>query len=160
MRSHAMLVISLALTACGQSGQTVSNIPEDAPTEAAKAALDAEAVATSLKAAGLPVEGLKVLTEATDSNNMMGRPGGYTSKVFFFDKRHEGEGTEPAEQNTIEVFPSEGEATARREYIEGVTKGMPFLTQYVIQSGPVLLRLDKAVTPTEAKEYEAALGKL
>lgn len=159
MRSLAILGV-LALAACGQSNDTVSNIPEAAQTEAPKATLDAAAVANGLKAAGLPVEGLNVLTEATDSNNMMGRPGGYTSKVFFFDKRHEGEGNEPAEQNTVEVFASEQDATTRREYIEGVTKGMPFLTQYMIQSGPTLLRLDKVITPTEAKEYEAALDKL
>lgn len=102
---------------------------------------------------------MNVLTEATDTNKMMGRPNGYTSKAFFVDQRHEGEGMEPAEQNTVEVFPTVEDATRRREYIEGVTKGMPMLTQYIIQTGPVLLRLDKVLTPSEAKEYEAALGK-
>lgn len=151
---------ALILAACGQSDETVSNIPETAQAEAPKTALDAAAVANSLKAAGLPLEGINVLTETSDSNNMMGRPGGYTSKAFFFDKRHEGEGNEPAEQNTIEVFVTEQDATARREYIEGVTKGMPFLTQYMIQSGPTLVRLDKAIKPSEAKEYEKALGRI
>ena len=106
------------------------------------------------------IGGIVVLTEETDDNNMMGRPGGYTSKVFFFDNRYEGEGMEPSEQNTIEVFPSEEDATRRREYIEGVTEGMPMFTQYMIQSGPVLMRLDKVMKPGEAKEYEAALGEL
>lgn len=159
MRSLAILGVFF-LAACGQSNDTVSNIPDTAQSETPKAALDAAAVANGLKVAGLPIEGINALTEATDSNNMMGRPGGYTSKAFFFDKRHEGEGNEPAEQNTIEVFASEQDATTRREYIEGVTKGMPFLTQYMIQSGTTLLRLDKVITPTEAKEYEAALAKL
>jgi hypothetical protein len=154
-----VLAGALALAGCGQSGDTVSNIPEEAESVPA-ATLDAGEAVEALKAAGLPVAGINVLTEATDANKMMGRPGGYTSKAFFFDQRHEGEGNEPAEQNTIEVFASEAEATKRREYIESVTEGMPFLMQYMIQSGPMLLRLDKALTPTEAKEYEAALGQL
>lgn len=154
-----VLAGALALAGCGQSADTVSNIPEDEPTVVASA-LDAGAAVEALKAAGLPVAGINAVTEATDTNNMMGRPGGYTSKAFFFDQRHEGEGDEPAQQNTIEVFANEADATKRREYIQSVTEGMPFLTQYMIQSGPMLLRLDKVMTPTEAKEYEAALGKL
>ena len=67
---------------------------------------------------------------------------------------------EPSEQNTIEVFASEEDATNRREYIERVTEDMPMLTQYMIQSGPILIRLDKVLTPSEAKEYETALSEL
>jgi hypothetical protein len=158
MKLYVLVVAgALALAACDQSSGTVSNIPEET---APAAPMDAGAVATSLKSAGLPIDGINVLTEATDDNKMMGRPGLYTSKVFFVDERHKGEGMEPAEQNTVEVFATEEDATKRREYIQGVTEAMPMFTQYMIQSGPVLVRLDKALTPTEAKEYEAALGKL
>ena len=150
----------LVLAGCGQSKETVSDIPEDEPTKVSVAARDAEGVVTALTEAGLPIGGIVVLTEETDDNNMMGRPGGYTSKVFFFDNRYEGEGMEPSEQNTIEVFPSEEDATRRREYIEGVTEGMPMFSQYRIQVGLVLMRLDKVMKPGEAKEYEAALGEL
>lgn len=149
--------VLLLLAACGQSSETVSNIPDDAPSAAVMEAVDAAGVADALKAAGLPIESVNVLTEATDDNKMMGRPGLYTSKVFFIDGRHKGEGIEPKEQNTVEVFANEEDATRRREYIEGVTKEMPMFTQYIIQSGATLVRLDKSLTPTEAKEYEAAL---
>ncbi len=149
----------LLLAACGQSSETVSNIPDDEPKASAQKAVDAAGVADALKAAGLPIESVNVLTESTDDNKMMGRPGLYISKVFFIDGRHKGEGIKPSEQNTVEVFASEEDATRRREYIEGVTKEMPMFTQYIIQSGQTLVRLDKSLTPTEAKEYEAALQK-
>jgi hypothetical protein len=151
--------VCLLLAGCGQSGETVSNIPDDEPSVVAREALDAAGIAEALKKAGLPVESITILTEATDENKMMGRPGLYTSKVFFIDGRHKGEGMEPNEQNTVEVFASEEDATRRREYIEGVTKEMPMFTQYIIQSGQTLVRLDKSLTPNEAKEYEAALEK-
>ena len=160
MQSHAVLFLMFVLAGCGQASETTTNIPAQATSPAPTAALDAGGVINALKATGLPITEVNVLTEATDTNKMMGRPNGYTSKAFFVDQRHEGEGVEPSEQNTVEVFPDADGATRRREFIEGVTKEMPMFTQYIIQSGPILLRLDKVVTPTEAKEYEEALAKL
>ena len=159
-KKSSLVASVLLLAACGQSSETVSNIPDEAPSAAATIARDAAGIAEALRVAGLPIESVNVLTEATDDNKMMGRPGLYTSKVFFVDGRHKGEGIEPTEQNTVEVFTSEEDATRRREYIEGVTKEMPMFTQYIIQSGQTLVRLDKSLTPTEAKEYEAAMKGL
>lgn len=152
------LVIALALAACApEKSETVSNIDATA-SPAAEMPLTAKAVADKLTAAGLPIENVVVVDEATDSNKLMGRPGQYVSKVYFGDRRHAGEGMEPKEQNTVETFASEADATRRREYVQKVTEGMPMFTQYIIQSGPVVVRLDKALTPAEAKEYESALA--
>ena len=149
---------SLAMIAAGcEQTETVSNIPTETDQSTA-VEVDAEGVTERLKAAGLPVTDIVVVTEETDDNNMMGRPGQYVSKTFFVDGRYRGQGMSPSEQNTVEVFPSEEAATKRREYIEAVTSEMPMFNQYQIQSGPVLLRLDKVLKPAEAREYEAALA--
>ena len=72
MRSIIMLTVAACLAACGDSSETISNIPEDEQTEAAMAALDASSTLDALTAADLPIAGIAVLTEETDDNKMMG----------------------------------------------------------------------------------------
>lgn len=159
MRKLIGIIAILGLSACGEQPVTESNIADEPDVFEVVADEDAEAVANRLIEAGLPMAGLTSVTEETDSNNLLGRPGGYTSKVFFFDERYEGVGTPPSEQNTIEVFPSEEDATRRREYVDGIAKEMPMFTQYIVQSGNAVLRLNKALKPSEAAEYETALNE-
>ena len=148
-------IAMLGTVACSEA-ETVSNIPEESAATARD--VDAGGYAEKLKQAGLPVEDLVVVTEETDENNLLGRPNQYTSKVFFVDQRYRGEGMEPSEQNTIEVFATEADASKRREYIENIAAEMPIFSQYIIQSGPAVLRLDKTLSPSDARAYEAALG--
>lgn len=149
-------LIALALAACDGKPQspepTASAVPE---IRTAKDVVDA------LAAAGLPVTSVTVLDEKTDSNNLLGRPGQYTSKVMFYDGRHPKakDGGDEGE-NTVEMFASAEAAKTRRDYIDGVTKGLPFLMQYQVLRGRVLLRLDKVLLPSEEKAYEAALAKI
>lgn len=149
------LALTLALTGCGkkESGSSVAAV------EAAKP-LDAAGVAEGLKKAGLPVENVAVLDEKTDSNNLLGRPGQYTSKADFFDHRHPKTATSDDGSATIEVFANAEDAKKRRDYIAKVTDGVPFLLQYQVLRGKVLLRLDKVALPSEVKEYEEALAKI
>ena len=151
----------MLLWGCKEVPDTVSNIPDEAKTaQPITAAIDAESVTNALQAKGLPMKDIIILTEKTDDNKLMGRPGQYVSKSYFADSRHLGDGMYPDEQNSVEVFANEKDATKRREYIDGVIKEMPIFTQYLIQSGPVLVRLDKVLSPSEAKEYESALKAL
>ena len=119
----------------------------------AAADLTAEEVVLGLKEAGVAVDQIVTYTEETDTNNLLGRPNQYTSKSNFSLKTDEVfAGEDP--DNTIEVFETEADATARKEYIEEVIKGVAFAQQYLYQSGKYLLRIDNQTTPTKAREIE------
>lgn len=150
-----VLVSAAALSACnGKSGNA------SAPVEAQQK-LDAKGIADQLKAAGLPIKDVSVVTAESDDNHLLGRPGQYSSKIFFYDARHPKQAPDSDEnENTIEVFENEADAKTRHDYIEEVTKGTPFLMQYLLLQGKVLLRLDKIVLPKEADQYKTALAKL
>ena len=151
-----VLIGAASLAACQGGGSTTTTNQSTATPEKAMPK-NAEEVVAIFKAAKQPVEKVKIVTEADDDNHLMGRPNQYTSKAFFFDARHMQEAEFGGGENTIEVFATPADATARREYIEGLTKGSPMLMQYFIQNGAVLVRLDKVILPSEAKQYEAAL---
>lgn len=146
----AGLCVSTA-TACQSKGE--------APEQATKP-IDAAGAADALRKAGLPVQSVVVVTEKSDDNQLLGRPGQYTSKVFFYDGRHPKVPDSDEGENTIEVFPDDASAKRRRDYIAGVTEGIGMLTQYQYLNGRVLVRLDKVVLPSEAKGYEKAIAAL
>lgn len=155
MRFATAVLSCLILAGCGgaASKDQGNSVEQQAPVKEATAS----DVFAQFKSAGLPVADEKVVTEASDDNHLLGRPNQYSSKVFFFDIRHpkaEGEDNE----NTIEVFATEADAKARHDYIENVTKGVPMLLQYQLLNGKTLVRLSKAVLPSEAEGYKKALG--
>ena len=97
---------------------------------------------------------------------MLGRPGQYTSKATFEDIRIEQtnknldpeffselEREEPI-GGTIEVFNNEKDMKKRKDYIEAFTSSMSMIAEYSYGKDRFLLRLDKSVTPSQAKEYE------
>jgi hypothetical protein len=147
----------LSLSACSD-GETNSSVATASPTPS-PSAFNAEAIGKALGERGLPIERVTVLDEATDPNNLLGRPGQYTSKIDFFDKRHSEAGSEDG-RNTIEVFATPEDAKARRSYVEQVTKGMAFAVQYQELRGSVLMRLDKAMLPSEVNAYRDALSQI
>ena len=155
VRFAAVALACLILTGCG--GAAPKDQGNDVAPEASVKEATASDVFEQFKSAGLPVSDVKVVTEASDDNQLLGRPNQYISKVFFFDARHpkvEGEDNE----NTIEVFANEADAKGRYDYIENVTKGVPILLQYQLLNGKTLVRLSKAVLPSEAEEYKKTLG--
>lgn len=157
-KSIGLLLIAVSLTLSACSG---SNTQKGEKAEATEAilSLDAAATLSALQKTGLPIEDITPLTAETDDNKLLGRPNQYTSKADFIDSRYPGE--EGLEQvNTVEVFANEEDAAARQKYVEEVTKGVPFLTQYIFREGSTVLRLDKALSPDHAKEYQAALADL
>ena len=145
-----VMFAALALAGCGDEAKAPAG-PKDAYM-----------VAKGLGfAGGLPVENIKVVTASDDANKLMGRPGQYTSKVFFFDARHpktEAGGDEG--ENSVEMFDNETDAAKRRDYVDGITRSVPMFAEYSYLKGRVYLRLSKVLTPEEAKQYEAALQKM
>ena len=126
---------------------------EPAPTFAtAQSTLDA------LRHAELPITNVVEVTEATDDNQLLGRPGQYTSKLFFYDGRHPKSGGVDEGQNTIEAFANAEDAKRRHDYVAEITKGVPMLTQYQVLQGNVLLRLDKVLLPSQAEQYRKVLA--
>lgn len=158
MKQILATVAVFTLVACSGAGAGEGGT-DDADDVTAPSPITAEDVTSGLVEAGLPLTDIEVFTAESDPNNMMGRPGGYASKVNFMDSRHSAE-SEMSRESTIEVFEKEADATARREYVEEVTRGTPFLTQYIYQQGGIVLRLDRSLLPDEAQEYEAALSEL
>lgn len=126
----------------------------------------AEQVALRLSHVGVPLHTTIVYTAANDPNTMLGRPGGYTSKIAFSDPRISAanlQGTDPGDVSrggSIEVFATSDAAQARAAYIRGVTKGSPLLAEYTYAHGPVVLRVSQDLTPDQAAAYDAALGRL
>jgi hypothetical protein len=145
------LFVALALAA---QPVAVSGLHADAPR-------DAGDMATALAASGLPIADIQVLTSKTDPNKLLGRPGQYTSKVFFFDSRYPaGANDVLSGENTIEGFATIAEAKRRAAYIIKITSGSPMFAQYVYHRGRFVLRLDKALDPDEATAYDEALAKI
>lgn len=108
---------------------------------------DAEAYAVALKDAGLAVDELIVYTEETDENELLGRPSQYTSKVNFTN-------------GSVEVFNNNKDAVSRQEYINSIGESSPLFAEYNYIKGNALLRINKSLTPEEAKKYETEFMKL
>src|ERR1700727_1298123 len=136
----------LALAACGSSG---THGAPPATTRAAARTPSAAALARALGQDGLQVTQLIVYTTATDPNHLMGRQGGYTSKVAWEDPKAEKAGagkpvTADDKGSTeygggIEVYPTRAGAQARLEYLKGFTP--PFGDGYDYLAGSAVLRL-------------------
>lgn len=108
----------------------------------------AEEYGTKLKEAGLAIENVEVTTAENDKNELLGRPNQYTSKINF-------------DNGSIEVFENKKDAEARKEYIDSIGKKMPLVAEYsYINEVGTLLRIDKKVTPDDAKKYEEAFMKI
>ncbi len=120
----------------------------------------AKQVVFRLKAAGLPIGAFRVYNEKTDGNHLLGRPGQYTSKVNFRDKRVSPSGDfDVTGGGAVEVFASKADAKRRYEYVAAIAKS-PLFSEYDYLEGKALLRLSHILTPTQAKKYEAIFRRL
>lgn len=101
---------------------------------------------------------IAMVDEKTDSNKLLGRPHQYTEKAMWKDART-GETGEPSLETggTVELFANEEDAKTRFDYVDKLS-ATPMLAEYHYLRGPVLVRLSKDLSPSQAKEYEAALA--
>jgi hypothetical protein len=128
--------------------------------------LTAEQVAIRLAGAGLPLRTTVVYTAANDPDNLLGRPGGYTSKIAFADPRIgrdrvAGTDTDAIERGgSIEVYPDVAAASARVDYLRTVSSASPRLAEYTYLQAGVVLRLSRHLTQDAAAGYEGTLKRL
>jgi hypothetical protein len=109
----------------------------------------------------MPIDDSVTYTATTDTNHLLGRPGGYTSKVNFHDSRLPASPDFDTEAGgSVEVFPDAAGATSRMNYIQALAKGSPLFTEYDYVSGDAILRLSKVLTPDQASAYAAAFQAL
>jgi hypothetical protein len=122
---------------------------------------DATEVVQALEDEGMPIGQSKSYTAENDPNELLGRPGQYTSKIIFKDTRLKPDpiASEFDVQNggSVEVFENEDDAIRRQDYLEGITQSFAPFNEYAYREGTVLLRLSHRLTPQQADEYEAAL---
>jgi hypothetical protein len=132
--------------------------------------LTADQVAAKLAAAGLPLRTMQSYTAVNDPNQLLGTPGGYTSKMSFIDNRA---GISPAtalttsrdpvdQGGSIEVFTDPTAAGARLAQLRqhGAPAGQ-LGAEYDYQQGDVLLRVSEYLTQANLTAYQnvfAALG--
>ncbi|MDQ0865598.1 hypothetical protein QF036_003179 [Arthrobacter globiformis] len=123
-------------------------------------ATDATSIATALKPKVPSVTKITTVTEALDSNKLLGRPGQYTSAAWIADS-----GATPGETGvdggaTVEVFETAADAKTRSEYILGVLKemGPAFGTEWHHLKGTTLLRVSGKLSPSVNTQYKAAFG--
>ncbi len=113
------------------------------------------------------VGAIYVFDEEDDPNKQLGRPNQYVSKISWADKRidphdfseeneEEINDLDPTEYKggTIEGFKNVSDLNRRYTYIKNITLNAPMLNQYMYKKGLFLMRLDKDLTPSQAKRYE------
>jgi hypothetical protein len=125
-----------------------------------KTAPDAATLAKALQAAsGGHIKSLWTYTEDTDPNNLIGRPGGYTSATFAYDNRVPDCKAKPESMcgAQVEQFANEADAKRRLDYIAGIYKAAPILgTEYLTVEGSTLLRVTGELKPAVNRAYVAA----
>lgn len=99
-----------------------------------------------------------------DPNELLGRPGQYTSKATFKDAKLKSDPIagelNVQDGGSVEVFEAEEEAVKREEYLKAISESAPMFAEYSYREDLVLLRLSHSLTPEQAKEYEKALQEV
>ncbi len=162
--------LSGSLAGCGgtsPAAQSTTPAATPAATSTAQAqSASAAVLAARLRAAGLGVTHLIVYNASTDPNHLLGRQGGYTSKVVWVDPAAISAGAgSPADDpggteygGGIEVFPDATAAMSRYQYLKGFTA--PLGDGYDFIAGTAVLRLSSFLTPVQARRYEAEFKRI
>lgn len=162
----AALVTSVA-AGCGSSdggstskkdaaAVTTTTAAPTTTTAAAPKTKTATQIVDGLRAAGLPVGAVEVYDSSNDPNELLGRPGQYTGKASFADTRIGTEVDGVDGGGDVETFDDEASLTKRFEYLSLVADKPPLGGWYQYKAGNAILRVPYALTPEQAKEYEAA----
>jgi hypothetical protein len=145
------------------SSSTAASSDSSAAAETTVVSPDAIAILEKLQAAGLPITDSVLITEDNDPNNLIGRPGQYTSKVVFADPRTGVALDEATPDNgsggSVEVFADAAAAKTRSDYIQKslAALGPVAGTEYDYLTGAALVRVAGALLPSEAAHYETAV---
>jgi hypothetical protein len=142
-------------TAAPTAEPTATPTPE--PTLTVVAPVDAAAAAEALREASPDITGVTVYDENTDPNDLIGRPGQYTSAAQITDARAAGgDGIDAGA--VVEVFATPEDAQARSTYIQETLTdlGPAFGTEWHHLQGTHLLRVSGTLVPSVNDEYAAA----
>jgi hypothetical protein len=159
------LLLVLAVAGCGGgtagSPATGAGIPAaPAAAEAESFSVDAAAAVGELVAAGVAVDPHSSTAES-DPNRLLGRPNGYASRTTFTIPGVEASGlggdVEGCERGgCVEQWPDEVAGQARVDYINEIGKRLPAAVEYsYVREDGLVLRIAKAVTPTQAEQVSA-----
>jgi serine/threonine-protein kinase len=155
-------LLARAVCVAGAAAAVVS-CSQSAPTETAQPApaATAQSAAEAIKAAVPEITRVIPLTEDNDSNNLLGRPNGYTAAVVLVDSRSTAvcDLAKPGADcgATVEQWPDQDAAQRRADYIQGIRASMQGLgTEWTIVKDNLLLRVTGNLTPSVEKAYEAA----
>jgi hypothetical protein len=153
----ALMLGTLALALAGCSSSVISQ--NAAPSTAAATSIATQAGSTpsapSAHSAALTAEqiaqrmnlhSVTAYTAATDPNHLLGRQGGYASKINW-------------PNGSIEVFSTPAEAQKRKAYLQAFA-GTPFGDGYDYLVGTYLLRIFDSQTPAQAHALEAKFLKI
>lgn len=183
LRPTMTAVLALALAGCGgasagsttsssapatSSSSASSSTSTPSPTEttptlpASATSDDPQVVAESLKQQIPEIGAIVKVTEANDSNDLIGRPGKYDAASFMKDTRVSCSASDLKQLDTscgakIERWPSKADAEARADFIQKALKAMPILgIEYDFVRDGLLLRVAGDLKPSQAKRYETA----
>lgn len=164
-----LLTAALLVPGCQQKvsmqPEESKTIETEAPTETEpkeeqpKGPMTSEEIVTAFKDAGLPIGTVQVYDANNDPNDLLGRPSQYTAKFNFADTRLE-QPTDDVVGGSIESFENETDLQNRAEYLKSITESTPMFAEYQYTNGLMLLRLDKALTPDQAAEYNKVFQTL
>jgi hypothetical protein len=106
----------------------------------------------------LPIGKVVNYTAETDSNDLLGRPRQYIDKLSWEDTRIE-QSEDNLKGGTIELFDSKEDLEKRAKYLEQFVE-TPMFAQYMYVHDMVIVRIDKELTPDQAKEYNKILENI
>jgi hypothetical protein len=143
------------VAACGPGGTAAAGQASSTPTSSITANASSTPSTPGAPSTGLTAEQIAhrmnlrhvtAYTAATDPNHLLGRQGGYTSKINWSN-------------GSIEVFSTRAEAQKRKTYLSAFA-GTPLGDGYEYIVGTCLLRIFDNQTPTQAHALEAEFLKI
>lgn len=163
----AALVLVFPLAACAgktppsPATSTSVSVPASAASPTAITSTES-ALESARAAAGESAKNVFQLTEDNDSNNLLGRPGGYSDAAVAQLNGLTGT-CDPSTPGvdcglTVEVWKSQTAATARAKDIQTKLSTYGLGSEYDFVKGSTLLRISGEVKPSEASEINARFG--
>lgn len=171
----AIGMVGFVLTTCGGDGMPTAEPAGESATTLDRASgfrpETAAVILDGLRARIPTITETTVYDETTDPNDLLGRPGQYTSKAGFHDSRvpaadleFESHPFAVRRGGDIEVFPSPESAKRRADYIDSIVNHSASVAlggpEYIYLERNVLLRVSRSLTPAQASEYKRALREL
>jgi hypothetical protein len=149
-----------ALSGCSNTAMDDSSAPVGT-RPAAPVSESAKRAAEAIKAAIPEITDLIALTPSNDTNNLLGRPDGYSAAIVLTDSRASAacSTAKPGVDcgATIEQWPDAASAQKRADHVEKMRGALPGLgPQYSTVKGGLLLQVAPLLEPAIADAYRAA----